>query len=330
MEESAGTVLVVDDEEPIRRVISRTLEQAGYHCTQAGNGQEALEKASSEEFDVVLLDIKMPGMSGIELLPQLTFANPDICVVMSTAVNDTQTAVEAMNLGAYDYILKPFDLDALKMKVDRALERKALLEENRDFRLQQVEHRYEALVGNLADAVIGLHRGLVSWCNDQVEGVLGYTQDELTGTDALALFPEDVDGRQAMAVMEEGIREKGRVHGRVRARRKDGEEIYIGYSASAIEGKEPMEIMAVLRDVTEDKDLESKLQRLHEEMEALSGLLPICVSCGGFRDDADYRKSVEDWLKANPESKSSTSLCVECAGKEDGKRGKNRRQYQTR
>ena len=133
MEEVRGAILVVDDEESIRAIITRRLEADGYTCESAADGKEALWKAFMKDFDLVLMDVKMPGISGMEALPQMVTNHPDTCVVMMTAVVDTETAVEAMKLGAYDYITKPFDLDDLGMRVEKALERRKLILENRDY-----------------------------------------------------------------------------------------------------------------------------------------------------------------------------------------------------
>ncbi|MEE8373425.1 MAG: response regulator [Dehalococcoidia bacterium] len=122
MKETKGNVLVVDDEEPIRDIVSRVLDAEGFTCVVAADGREALERTSTQSFDVVLLDIMMPDMSGMEVLHQLATANPDICVVMTTAVDDVQTAVEALNLGAVDYVTKPFNLDDLGKRVEEAVE----------------------------------------------------------------------------------------------------------------------------------------------------------------------------------------------------------------
>ena len=136
MEEAKGTILVVDDEEAIRAILSRKLESDGYNCEVAADGKEALWKAFMKDFDLVLMDIKMPGLSGMEALPQIVTDHPDTCVIMLTAVVDIDTAVQAMKLGAYDYVTKPFDLDDLGMRVEKALERKKLVFGNRDYQLQ--------------------------------------------------------------------------------------------------------------------------------------------------------------------------------------------------
>lgn len=136
-------VLVVDDEEAVRNLLQRILQEVGYEVTTAANGQEALYKVSLQEAEVVLLDIKMPGMSGIEVLRKLTADSPDYCVIMVTAVTDMQTAVEALKLGAYDYITKPFDRDEVKQKLGAAIEKWQ--------RLTQEKHRYLELSKSLTE-----------------------------------------------------------------------------------------------------------------------------------------------------------------------------------
>lgn len=121
-------ILVVDDEESVRILLKRTLTEAGYDVVTAANGQEALDKVSQLQVRVVLSDIKMPGISGIEVLRKLTADHPDICVIMATAVTDTQTAIDIMKLGAYDYISKPFNRDDLLMRIQKAIEKSELEE----------------------------------------------------------------------------------------------------------------------------------------------------------------------------------------------------------
>jgi len=120
-------ILVADDEEAVRNLLQRILGEAGYEVVTAANGQEALYKVSLGEAEVVLLDIKMPGMSGMEVLQQITANWPETCVVMATAAGDAETAVEAMKAGAYDYITKPFNRDDVVLKVQKAIEKRDLL-----------------------------------------------------------------------------------------------------------------------------------------------------------------------------------------------------------
>jgi DNA-binding response OmpR family regulator len=127
MEEDKLTVLIVDDEESIRSILSRKLESDGYYCEVAADGKEALRKFSMRSFDLVLLDISMPGLSGMEVLRRLTADHPDTCVIMITAASDIRRHIEALKLGAYDYVSKPFDLDDVSARVKRALEIRRLV-----------------------------------------------------------------------------------------------------------------------------------------------------------------------------------------------------------
>lgn len=153
-------VLVVDDEESVRNLLQRILQDAGYQVTTAANGREALYQVSLIEAELVLLDVKMPEMSGLEVLSKLSSDSPGICVIMVTAVIDTETAVNAMKLGAYDYILKPFDRDDVLQKVLGAIGRwkHQLQEKHRYLDLQKsitektqlMQEQFTELVNSLA------------------------------------------------------------------------------------------------------------------------------------------------------------------------------------
>jgi DNA-binding NtrC family response regulator len=120
-----GTVLVVDDEEGVRASVRAILEDT-CQVLAAENGVQAFELLRSHEVDLVMLDQRMPGDSGMELLPRVKALDPTIVVVLVTAVHDVRMAVEAMRLGAYDYLVKPFDVDDIMLLVQRVLEKRAL------------------------------------------------------------------------------------------------------------------------------------------------------------------------------------------------------------
>ena len=154
-------LLVVDDEETVRKLLQRILEGVGYQVTTAANGKEAWYKVSLGETEIVLLDIKMPEMSGIEVLSKLTADSPDICVIMVTSVVDTETAVEAMKLGAYDYIAKPFDRDEVVQKVLKAVERwkRQLQEKHRYLQLQEsITEKTQLMQAQFTELVKALSR----------------------------------------------------------------------------------------------------------------------------------------------------------------------------
>ena len=134
------TILIVDDEESIRKLLKHKLVGEGYRCREAGGAAQALDELQTGVVGLVLLDIKMPGKSGIQLLPEIKAAYPDTVVVMATAVTDTSTALHCMRLGAYDYVTKPFNLAEVVLSVERALEKRRLELENRDYQ-QHLEER---------------------------------------------------------------------------------------------------------------------------------------------------------------------------------------------
>ncbi|HEY4573366.1 MAG TPA: response regulator, partial [Thermoanaerobaculia bacterium] len=140
-----ASILIVDDEGPIRRILSVLLRERRHRVAEAASGEEALdlfgEKAAEAKPDLVLLDLKLPGIDGLETLKRLRVREPRLDVVMMTAHGTISSAVEAMRRGAFDYLTKPFDNDELLMLVDRALEMRRLSAENESLR-EEIESRY--------------------------------------------------------------------------------------------------------------------------------------------------------------------------------------------
>jgi len=135
------TILIVDDEKNYLLVLSAVLEDEGYEVLTALNGPEALEIQKRSDLDLILTDMKMPGMSGIELLESVKAIDPDLPVIMMTAHGTVDKAVEAMQKGAYSYILKPFDNDRLIIFVKKAVTMFQVVKENRRLR-DAVESQY--------------------------------------------------------------------------------------------------------------------------------------------------------------------------------------------
>ena len=144
-------VLVVDDEKSMRDLLSITLEKEGYDVATAAGGEPAIEALRRDPTDVVITDLRMPKVDGLQVLRTAKEISPDMAVIVVTAVASTETAVEAMKLGAYDYITKPFKLDEVSLIVRNALERKRLRDENLYLRKQlETQHRFENIIGKSA------------------------------------------------------------------------------------------------------------------------------------------------------------------------------------
>lgn len=121
-----GKILIVDDEEIIRWVLSRKLAKSGYRCQEAANGELAMAKLKIDPSELVVLDINMPGKPGTELLPEIRQNFPETAVVMSSGVTDTSVIAQCIRDGAHDYISKPFNLDDVLLCIGRALEKRSL------------------------------------------------------------------------------------------------------------------------------------------------------------------------------------------------------------
>ena len=135
-------ILIVDDEEGMRRLLSRVLTREGYETSAVGSGAEALRLVASERFDLVVTDIKMPEMDGLQLLAELKEYEPSLPIIVITAYGTIENAVQALRSGAYDYIAKPFENDEIKLTVAKAFERERLLAENR-YLHAELEGRYD-------------------------------------------------------------------------------------------------------------------------------------------------------------------------------------------
>jgi two-component system nitrogen regulation response regulator GlnG len=126
---TAARILVADDEPSIRWLLERLLRQAGHSVTVVEDGVAALVRAGAESFDLAFLDVRMPGLDGLEVLSQLRAKSPDTAVIVMTAHGSVRSAVEAVQRGAYDYLTKPFDNDEVLLLIERALAAKALARE---------------------------------------------------------------------------------------------------------------------------------------------------------------------------------------------------------
>jgi DNA-binding NtrC family response regulator len=150
MSEAAGRVLVVDDEFSVRDSLESWFKKDGYRTGSAKDAQEALECLRQSDWDVVLLDIKMPGMDGLELQRRIHDVNPELAIVMITAFASVDTAVQALKQGAFDYITKPIDPDELSHLVRKAIEHHRLRAEN--LKLRSNVEQLSALDGIVGDS----------------------------------------------------------------------------------------------------------------------------------------------------------------------------------
>ena len=145
----SARILVVDDEEIVIKSCLRILGNGEYEVEAVQSGREALKKIGENHYDVLILDIMMPEIDGMEVLQRVKESHPDIDVIMVTGLSQIDTAVRAMKLGAFDYLPKPFDPDELKLVVQRAFERRHLLQENLSLKSEvSSKYRFENIIGS--------------------------------------------------------------------------------------------------------------------------------------------------------------------------------------
>jgi len=144
-----GRILIAEDHEPLRRGLVRALRDAGHEVEEASNGNEAIERLTDNYFDVVLSDLRMGGSDGMDVLRTTRSLHPTTAVIMMTAFGSVNIAVEAMKIGAFDYVQKPFEIEEMEVKIEKALEVKRLKHQLEYFRgAQQDIYEFDRIVGS--------------------------------------------------------------------------------------------------------------------------------------------------------------------------------------
>jgi len=187
-------VLIVDDEPRILDSLRELLNTRDYQLTTAASGREALDHLSKGEFDLVILDMMLPDMSGHEVMGFINANNPGTDVIVVSGNNDIDSAIGALKRGAFDYLRKPYAREELLKTVDNALKQRALEADNRrvTWQLENSERTYRYLVDHSPDIIYTLNDdGLFTFVNDRVQQLLGFTREELIGKHYSVLVHDD-------------------------------------------------------------------------------------------------------------------------------------------
>ncbi len=193
------TVLVIDDEAVIRRLLCQKLSSEGYSCKEADTAEEVFNKLRNGPTGLVILDIKMPGKSGIELLPEIKAAYPDTAVIMATAVTELSVAIQCIKNGADDYICKPFNLDEVSLSVRGALEKRELQLKIREYQ-HHLEEKIEEQTREIRKLFLGAIEALV-FALDYLDPTVRDASDaeRTLGLPILGEIPNNTAGRGAAA-----------------------------------------------------------------------------------------------------------------------------------
>ncbi|MCY7374881.1 MAG: response regulator, partial [Pyrinomonadaceae bacterium] len=188
-----SNLLIVDDEQSYRQLLTLVFEGDGHHIRTARNGREALAMLEAEPAEVVITDVRMPDMDGIELLRHAREFLPDIGVVLMTAFATVDTAREAFKLGADDFIQKPFDVEELKIIVKKAFERQSLIVENRAFKRAQRERGSVKNIIGRSDKMLAVFSMIEAVA--EVQSTVLVTGESGTGKELVARAIHDLSPR---------------------------------------------------------------------------------------------------------------------------------------
>jgi len=275
-----GKVLIVDDEPSIRSSLRMMLKDEGYTPATASDGSEAIRKLESEEFDVVLLDLVMEPVGGMEVLKTLHERWRTCAVVVMTGFATIESAISTLKLGAYDYLLKPFKADELFNTVRKAVEwRKLELElSERERQLRESRRKYQTLFEETSDAVVVFDRiGTVLDANTFATRLFGYSRDELLEMSFFDLYAQK-DRYSAEQVFPSVVEYSA--YFEIEFRRKSGSSIVGEMSARSIELDGERVFQTVIRDITNRKRLVEECLVAKEGTEHLMSLL--CASLLGM------------------------------------------------
>ncbi|MBU0491502.1 MAG: response regulator [Chloroflexi bacterium] len=266
-------ILIVDDDEGTRKTLTLILRQKGYETATAATGQEALEQAREQAFNLAFLDIRLPDMAGLDLITPLQELQPHVAVIMITGHASVGTAVQAMNAGAAGYVTKPVNLDELLARAREALEKQRLGEEKRqaEAALRQSEERFRQFFEGMPEyGYLISPQGLILDVNHAACRALGYGKEELVGQS-----PQTIYAPESLPQMEQLLDRWGET-GQIRDEElviltRAGERRTVLLSADAVRGRagQILHSVSVQRDITARKRAEEGLQRRTEELELL-------------------------------------------------------------
>ncbi|MGA1863569.1 MAG: sigma 54-interacting transcriptional regulator [bacterium] len=255
------SILIVDDDRLSRSSMLRNLQndsqEMGYAVKGSENGFQALDMLDTESFDLVLTDLLMPDMDGIELLKQIKKRSPKTVVIIITGYGTLSSSIDAMRFGAYDYILKPWSEGELRLRIRKGLE-KRILEE----RLKESEERYRDLYNNAPDMYFMIdNEGIIRDGNLALQKTLGYESSEILNSPVWDFLPEEsgLIARKALAKIADGAEKIVGLD--IQLRTKDGKLIDTIMNANIVRipHRDKYLIRTILRDITERKALEKEI-----------------------------------------------------------------------
>ncbi|MCX6180237.1 MAG: response regulator [Chlorobiales bacterium] len=266
-QEENATILVVDDSALIRTMVSAIIKNLGYNPIIAEDGDECIEAINAHKIDLVLLDIHMPGKSGIEVLSYIRDHHLSIPVIMISGSSDIEEAVESLKMGAYDFLLKPVNQDRLTVTVKNALS---------EFELRQNLKLFStAIEQNPLSITITDINGIIKYANPAFTSISGYDQKEVAGLNMNILK----SGKQSKTVYKKlwkTITSGNIWQGELINKKKNGEFYWEYATISPITGSNNKisHFIGIKQDITQDKKKQAELEESEIRFQDMADLLP--------------------------------------------------------
>jgi PAS domain S-box-containing protein len=302
-----ASILCVDDEKSIRETIGIFLKKSGYNYLEAENGTDGLKLFRENRPDVVVLDLIMPEISGLDLLMEISKESPETPAIIMSGAGDMNDVIKAMRLGAFDYLPKPFgNMKILKYTIDRALEKVRLLRENfeikksleeanlklkervkqRSVEAERANERFKTIFENAIDAIIYLDQdGMLIDANPRVYDLFGIRPEEARGCNLSEFSFMGIDYMQAVELYKFPEAGKDFPLFELEAYHKNGNKINIEINSRLIEENGKVKgVVNLVRDITDRKRLESKIIESYENVHKAKNATII-----GLANLAEYR-----------------------------------------
>jgi PAS domain S-box-containing protein len=277
-----ANILIVDDEREIRNMLERTLSKNGFHCVQAADAAVARALLERQPFELALVDINMPGESGLDFVLFARQAFPDMMVIMVTGVDDANSIASAIEAGIYSYVLKPFELNQMLLHVKNALRHQEADRSIRQYRenleemlaqkvreVKESEEKFRAISSSAHDAIVTIddQGNIVLW-NGAAERMFGYASDEVLGKNIHELLaPRRYQKAYEKAFATFQASDEGVVIANtleLEAKRKDGQEIPIELSLSSAKLSGKWHAFGIVRDITQRRKAIEELKKSEE------------------------------------------------------------------
>ena len=256
--EKKPIILVLDDNDDVVQVLTTLLESSGYNPRPAHDGREALEIIEQERPPVGIIDLMLPGMNGLEVMEEIGKKSPDTECIVLTAFASSDSAIRAINLGAYSYLTKPYDVDQLLLTVQRAFEK-----HETDLAFRNSEQKYRALFENAHEAIVlsDYNTGQVLDLNKEAERLLDITRKELLGSHRADLYPKEMRNEYEEEFLDHVDTDRpGDFEAEIVLR--DGKQIPVKVRTMSTKLGERKVIQSIIWDATEQKRVEKAITEI--------------------------------------------------------------------